>query len=64
MGSGGHVVERWTFGRGDQGSKLPAAILKLGQFRSCHIAYAFRKKAVGPFDLVSMPGEVKGKAGK
>ena len=44
MGSGGRVVERWTFGRGDQGSKLPAAILKLGQFRSYHIAYAFRKR--------------------
>ena len=55
------MVEHYTFSRGDRDSKPPAAVWKLGQFRLPHFACVFRKtlKAVGPFYLVSMPGEVK-----
>ena len=55
------MVERLIFGRKDWGSKAPAVVLKLGQFRSPHFAGVFRKtlKAVGLFCLVSMSGEVK-----
>ena len=61
VGCGGHVVERRAFGRRDQGLKPPAAILKLGQYRPPHFARVFWKtlKVVGPFYLVSMPGEIK-----
>ena len=48
------MAEHRVFSRGNRGSKL-------GQFRSPHFACVFRKrlKVVGPFSLVSMPGEVK-----
>ena len=49
----GGVVENHTAGRGDQGLSPPAAVLKLGQFHSPHFA------VIGPFNLVSVPGEVK-----
>ena len=61
LGSG-LVVERRTVNRGDGGSIPPAAISKLGQFRSPHICLCLSEeilKAGGPFYLVSMPGEVK-----
>ena len=54
MGRGGRVVEPRTFGRGDRGTKPPAAVSKPGQFRSPHFARVFRKRHY----LVSMPGEV------
>ena len=56
----GAEVERQAFGRRDQDSK-PPAISKLGKFFSPHFACSFGRdtKAVGPFYLVSMPGEVK-----
>ena len=38
------VVERRTFGRGDRGSKPPAAVSKPGQFRSPHFARVFLKR--------------------
>ena len=43
------------------GFKTTSAVSKLGQVRLPHFACVFRKrvKAVGPFYLVSMPGEVK-----
>ena len=55
------MVERRTFGRRNQDSKPPAAVSKPGQFRSPHFDRVFREtlKAVGPFDLVSVPREVK-----
>ena len=43
-GRGGRVVERQTFGRGDQGSKPPAAVSKPGQICSPHFARVFRKR--------------------
>ena len=58
----GHMVERWTVNRGYGGSIPPTAILKLRQFRSPHICLCLSEeilKSVGPFYLVSMPGEVK-----
>ena len=51
-----------TVNRGDGGSIPPAAILKLKQFRSPHIACVFRPmclKAGGPLYMVYMPREVK-----
>ena len=79
MGRGGRVVERWTFGRGDRGSKPPVAERRT--FRSkgpgfkttccrfktwanlftpfCSCLSEETLKAVGPFYLVSVPGEVK-----
>ena len=63
MGRSGHVVEeRRTFGQGDRCSKPTAVVSKLGQFHSPHFARVFLKetlRAVGPFYLGSMPGEVK-----
>ena len=55
------MVERRTVTQGEDGSIPPAAVSKLRQFRSPHIACIFRKtlKAGGSFYLVSMPGEVK-----
>ena len=44
VGRGGRVVEHRAFGRGDQGSKPPAALLKLGQYRSPHFACVFQKR--------------------
>ena len=66
------MVQRWTFGRGDRGSKPPVAERRT--FRSkgpgfkttanlftplCSCLSEETLKAVGPFYLVSMPGEVK-----
>ena len=62
MGGGGRAVERRTVNRGDGGSIPPTAISKLRQFRSPHICLCLSEetlKAIGPFYLVSMPGEVK-----
>ena len=62
MGSGGHVVECWTISHGDGDSIPPAAVSKLGQFRSPHICLCLWEctlKPGGPFYLVSMPGDVK-----
>ena len=56
-GSKPPVVERRTFGRGDSGPIPPAAVSKPGQFCPCLSEETL--KAVGPFYLVSMPGEVK-----
>ena len=55
------MVECRTFGQGDWDSRPPAAVSKPGQFHSPHFARVFREtlKAVGPFYLVSVPGEVK-----
>ena len=55
------MVEHRTVNRGDGGSIPPAAVSKLRQFCSPHIACVFRKrlKAGGPLYLVSVPGEVK-----
>ena len=39
--SGGRAVERRTVNRGDGGSIPPAAVSKLRQFRSSHIAVSF-----------------------
>ena len=43
VGSGGRAVQRMTINRGDGGSIPPAAVSKLRQFRSPHIACVFRK---------------------
>ena len=46
----------------DRSLSPPAAVSKFGQLCSPHFACFFRKrhlKVVGPFYLVSMPGEVK-----
>ena len=62
VGSGGRAVERRTVNRGDGGSIPPTAISKLRQFRSPHICLYLSEetlKAGGPFNLLSMPGEVK-----
>ena len=62
VGSGAHTVERRTVYRGDGGSIPPTAVSKLRQFRLTHICLCLSEealKAVGPFYLVSMPGEVK-----
>ena len=50
-----------TVNRGESGSIPPAAVSRLSQFRSPHIACVFRKrlKVGGPFYLVFTPGEVK-----
>ena len=55
------MVERRTVNRGDGGSIPPATVSKIRQFRSPHICLSFGRdtKPVGPFYLVSMPGEVK-----
>ena len=42
--SGGRAVERRTTNRLGGSSITPAAVSKLGQFRSLHIAYIFRKR--------------------
>ena len=41
---GGRAVERWTVNRGDGGSIPPAAVSKLREFCSPHIACVFRKR--------------------
>ena len=43
VGSGGRAVERRTVNRGDGGPIPPAAVSKLRQFRSPHIACVFRR---------------------
>ena len=56
------MVKHRTVNRGDGGSILPTAVLKLRQFRSPHICLCLSEeklKAGGPFYVVSMPGEVK-----
>ena len=54
------MVQRQTFGRGNQGSKPPAAISKREQFRSlCLCLLEETLKAVGPTYQVSMSGAVK-----
>ena len=61
MGNGGRAVERRTVNQGDGGSIPPTAVSKVRQFRSPHICLCLSEetlKAVGPFCLVSMPGEV------
>ena len=54
-------LEHWTVNQADQCSNSPAAVSKFGQFRSLQIACLSEEtlKAIGPFYLVSMPGEVK-----
>ena len=54
-------LERATDNRVVAGSNPAEAIWKLWQFPLPQFASVFRKrlKAVGPFYLVSMPGEVK-----
>ena len=63
VGSGGRAVECRTVNRGDGGSILDGcSISKLRQFRSPRICLCLSEetiKAVGPFYLVSTPGEVK-----
>ena len=51
------MVEHQTLGRGDQGTKPPAAVSKLGQFCPSHFICLSEEtlKAVGPFYLASMP---------
>ena len=59
-------LEHWTVSREDQGSSSPAAISKLGQFHSppfCVCLSVETLKAVGPFYLLSMPGEVRSHTG-
>ena len=56
------MVERQTVNRKDGGSIPPTPFSKLRQFRSPHICLYLSEetlKAIGPFDLVSMPWEVK-----
>ena len=55
------MAELQIFTRGVRGSNLPAATSKLGQLRSPHFACLSEEtvKAVDPFYLVSVPGEVK-----
>ena len=58
----GRVVERQAFGRGNWGSKPLAAVSELGSFIHFTLPVSFGRetlKAVGPFYVVSMPGEVK-----
>ena len=60
--SGGRAVERRTVNRGDGGSMPHATVSKPRQFCSPHICLCLLEetlKAGGPFDLMSMPGEVK-----
>ena len=56
-------LERANDDRVVAGSNPSGAASKLGQVRILHIACVFRMRnknlAVGPFYLVSMPGEVK-----
>ena len=62
MGSGGRAVEHRTVNRGDGGSIPPTAVLNLRQFRLPHICLCLSEetlKAVGPYCLMAMPGEVK-----
>ena len=46
-GHGGCVVECRTVSRGEQGSDPPAAVSKLGQFRSPHFACFLKRLLVG-----------------
>ena len=62
VGRGGRVVEHRTFGRGDRGSKATCCRFKTwaNLFTPlCSCLSEETLKAVGPFYLVSMPGEVK-----
>ena len=59
VGRGGQWLERATDNRVVAGSNPAEAVWKLWQFPLPHFASVETLKAVGPFYLVSMPGEVK-----
>ena len=61
MGRGDRVVESRAFGRRNWGSRPPLPFQSLGNFVYPTLPASFGRdnKAVGPFYLVSVPGEVK-----
>ena len=52
------MVERRAFSRRDRGSKPPAAVSKFRSPPLCLCLSEETLKTVGPFYMVSMPGEV------
>ena len=53
MGRVGHVVKRRAFGQEDQGSKPPAAVLKLGNFVQPTFPVSFGRDIKSRWSLLS-----------